>query len=617
MAIDGGGVPGRQVAGMAVFQVAFHRLSSLDAIADSLRPPQEPVMNPLPSVHSPADFTQATWDDIAPLYASLADQPLDLDNVPDWLRAWSHLEEALTEAAALAMIAYTADTADPVKEAAHLRFSGEILPRVEEQEVRLAGRLLALGYTRPDLEVPLTRLRTQREIFRQENVPLMSAVEELGTSYQKITGAITVQWEGQEKTIPQLQIYLRSPDRAVRERAFRSASGAYVGRHDQLADIFDQLFALRSQVAGNAGFSDFQDYTFRAKCRFDYGPADCARFQRAVEQVVVPAVGRILERRRRRLQVETLRPWDLGADPERRDPLRPFDEVRELIAKSRTVFDRVAPALGREFQIMADEQLLDLGTRKGKAPGGYCETLHFRGRPFIFMNAVGVTDDVSTLLHEAGHAFHAFAAHSQALIWQRHPGLEMCELASMSMELLASPYLGMDQGGFFRPDELARARIEHLEGILLSLTHIAAVDAFQSWIYTSGQGGDRDARDRAWLEIRHRFEPGLDWSGLAAELVARWYRQLHIFLHPFYYIEYGIAQLGALQIWRNSLHDQTATVRRYRHALALGATQPLPALYEAAGARLTFDAATIGELATLVERHIEAWEAGAAELPAA
>ncbi|MGH7702667.1 MAG: M3 family oligoendopeptidase [Gemmatimonadales bacterium] len=574
-------------------------------------------MNPPSSVHSPADFTRSTWDEIAPLYAALADRPLDRDNVEDWLRAWSHLEEALVEAAALAMIAYTCDTADPAKEAAHLRFSGGILPRVEEQEVRLAGRLLALGYTRPDLEVTLARLRTQRELFRPENVPLMSALEELGTSYQKITGAITVPWEGQEKTIPQLQIYLRSPDRAVRERAFRSASGAYVTLHDQLADLFDQLFALRSRIAGNAGFSDFRDYTFRAKCRFDYSPADCARFQRAVEQVVVPAVGRILERRRRRLQVETLRPWDLGADLERRDPLRPFGEVGELIAKSRMIFDRVAPVLGREFQILADEHLLDLGSRKGKAPGGYCEMLHFRGRPFIFMNAVGVAEDVSTLLHESGHAFHAFAAHSQPLIWQRQPGMEMCELASMSMELLASPYLGVEQGGFFRPHELARARIEHLEDILLSLTHIASVDAFQSWIYTSGQGGDRDARDRAWLEIRRRFEPALDWSGLGAERLARWYRQLHIFLYPFYYIEYGIAQLGALQIWRNSLHDQADAVRRYRSALALGATRPLPALYQAAGARLTFDAATIGELATFVERHIEAWEAGIAELPAA
>jgi oligoendopeptidase F len=256
--------------------------------------------------------------------------------------------------------------------------------------------------------------------------------------------------------------------------------------------------------------------------------------------------------------------------------------------------------------------LLDLGTRKGKAPGGYCETLQHRGRPFIFMNAVGVADDVSTLLHEAGHAFHAFAAHAQPLIWQRHPGLEMCELASMSMELLAAPYLGADHGGFFAPEDLARARVEHLEDVLLSLAHIASVDAFQSWIYTSGEGGDRDARDRAWLRIRSRFERGIDWSGLDDQRIARWYRQLHIFLYPFYYIEYGIAQLGALQVWRNSLEDQGESVRRYRQALALGATQPLPALYEAAGARFTFDAEVIGELVELVERQIVAWDTGKA-----
>jgi oligoendopeptidase F len=269
------------------------------------------------------------------------------------------------------------------------------------------------------------------------------------------------------------------------------------------------------------------------------------------------------------------------------------------------VFEQVDPAFGAAFRTMIGERLLDLESRKGKAPGGYCDTLHYRGRPFIFMNAVGVVDDVMTLMHESGHAFHAFESHAQPLIWQRHPGSEAAELASMSMELLASPHLA-DAGGYFTDDEARMALLEHLEDILLSLSHIASVDAFQNWIYTSGQGGDAAARDAEWLRIRARFERGVDWSGLEAERVSRWYRQLHIFLYPFYYIEYGIAQLGALQVWRNSLSDPVSAVSAYRRALGLGATRPLPEIYAAAGARLTFDPDDIAELTALVEQRIDA-----------
>lgn len=558
---------------------------------------------------TPRDFAQATWADILPHYQALAERPLDAATVESWLADWSALDSALTEAASLAMIAYTCDTTDPAKEAANLRFSSEILPRLDEQGVRLAARLLDLGYTRPDLEQVLARFRTQREIFREANIPLFSEIEELGSAYQKITGSLTVMWDGEEKTIPQLQPYQQSPDRVVRERAFRLTAGAYDAKRDELATLFDEMYDLRSRVAANAGFADFQAYTFKAKCRFDYTPDDCARFHEAVESVVSPAVERLMARRRARLGVPALRPWDTTVDPDGREALKPFREVDELVSKCDRIFDAVSPVLGREFHTMIDEGLLDLGTRKGKAPGGYCETLNFRGRPFIFMNAVGLADDVSTLLHEAGHAFHAFAAHRQPYIWQRQPGLEVCELASMSMELLASPYLGAEQGGFFGPLDLARARVEHLEDILITLAHIASVDAFQSWLYTTGEGGDREARDRAWLRIRSRFERGVDWTGLERERATRWHRQLHIFLYPFYYIEYGIAQLGALQVWRNSLRDQAEAVAHYRGALAQGATRSLPDLFAAAGARFTFDPRLIGELVGRVEEHIEAWQA--------
>jgi oligoendopeptidase F len=556
----------------------------------------------LPS--SPAALAKARWEDVAPYFDDLAERPLDETTIEGWLQAWSTLEELVTEAAAVAMIAYTIDTSDSEKEADHLRFSTEIMPKMEERSVELARRLVESGYQAPDLETTLARFRTAIEIFREANVPIFAELEELSARYQRITGSMTVEWEGVERPLPQLQPFLKSTDRAVRERAFRAAAGPYAEKRDELATLFDRMYELRQQAARNAGFANFRDYIFPAKFRFDYTPADCERFHEAIEETVAPAVERMLAVRRRRLSLDVLRPWDLAVDPYRKSLLRPFATSEEFVTRARSVFGEVDPILGAEFQTMIDERLLDLDSRKGKAPGGYCETLHYSGRPFIFMNAVGLVDDVMTLMHEAGHAFHAFASHEQPLIWQRHPGSEAAELASMSMELLAGPHLAQPVG-YFGTDDHRSAWLEHLEDILLSLVHIASVDAFQAWIYTSGEGGDAAARDAAWLRIRERFERGVDWSGLERERVARWYRQLHIFQYPFYYIEYGIAQIGALQVWRNSRRDHPAAVADYRRALALGAVRGLPQIYRAAGAELTFDPRKIGELVQLVEAEIE------------
>ena len=296
---------------------------------------------------------------------------------------------------------------------------------------------------------------------------------------------MTAEWEGEERPLPQLQPFLKSPDRAVRERAYRAATQPYMEERGALAGLFDRMYALRQQAARNAGFANYRDYIFPAKFRFDYTPADCERFHEAIEQTATPAVARMLEHRRRRLGV------DVAASLGPRGGSR-TRHAASAVSRSRTS-SCASPAgsstastrqLGEQFGTMMEERLLDLDSRKGKAPGGYCETLHYRGRPFIFMNAVGLVDDVMTLLHEAGHAFHAFAAHAQPLIWQRHPGSEAAELASMSMELLAAPHLAKPVGFFSEEDHL-RAWLEHLEDILLSLAHIASVDAFQTWIYTS------------------------------------------------------------------------------------------------------------------------------------
>jgi oligoendopeptidase F len=554
---------------------------------------------------SAAQLRATTWDEVRALYGALADRSLTPATADQWIRDWSALECALTEAAASAMIAYTCDTESEEKRDRYQAFAGDILPRAEELSVGLAKRLVALGWVPPGMELPVRRFRAQIEIFREANVELLAENEKLGAEYQAITGSFTAEWEGKQLPLPQLAPFLKDLDRGVRERAFRAATAPYVAERDRMAALFDKQYALRQRIAANAGYPDYEKYIFAAKQRFDYTPDDCRRWHDAVEEAVLPAIDRINDARRRRLGLDRLRPWDLAVDTKGRPALRPFTTDAELVGTTATVFAGVDPELAREFETMRHEGLLDLGSRKGKAPGGYCETLHERGRPFIFMNAAGTLEDVMTLLHECGHAFHAFSAHQLPLLWQRHPTMEQAELASMSMELLAFDGLRKARGGFFDEAEWARARREHLEGVLLTLPHVASVDAFQSWIYASGQGHDAAARDARWSALRARFDRGADWSGLERERVARWYRQLHIFLYPFYYIEYGLAQLGAIQVWLNSRKDHGAALGAYRRALALGGTVTLPEMYRAAGVELVFDRVRMRELVAEVEGELD------------
>lgn len=553
---------------------------------------------------SPAALAEAGWADILPYYEALVGAPLDGETLVSWLRDWSQLEAVLSEAASLAMIGYTCDTGDPEKEAAHLRFSTEIIPRAEEQSVRLARRLVEQPAVPEGMETTVARFKASIDIFREENVSLFAELEELASRYQRITGCMLAPWEGADRPLPQLTPFLQGRERSVRERAFRAMVTPYVQQRVVLAELFDGMYERRQAVARNANFSNYADFSFVAKHRFDYTPGDCARFHDAVESIVVPAHTRALAARRDRLGLDTLRPWDLTVNPYRAEPLRPFEGGDELARGTQRMLARLDPVLGGEFQTMIDERLLDLDSRKDKAPGGYCDTLHVRGRPFIFMNASGVFEDVMTLLHESGHAFHAFAAHRQPYVWQRHPGAEAAELASMSMELLAGPELG-PPAGMLSERDAAIARLEHLEDVLASLPHIASIDAFQSWIYASGEGHDAAARDAAWLRIRGRFEEAVDWSGLLAERTARWYRQLHIFLYPFYYIEYGIAQLGALQVWRNQRQQGAAALEAYRRFLSQGATRTLPQLYHEAGASLVFDPVGMRPLVDMLEEEME------------
>jgi oligoendopeptidase F len=365
----------------------------------------------------------------------------------------------------------------------------------------------------------------------------------------------------------------------------------------------------RQQMAANAGLADFREYMFRELNRFDYTPEECLTFHEAIAEVVVPFASRIYEKRRQRLGLELLRPWDVDVDTSGAPPLSPYSGQEELILHTQKIFSAVDPVLAGYYTTMDDAGLMDLDTRSGKALGGYCSELALRRLPFIFMNGVGTHDDVQTMLHESGHAFHVFETAELPYTWQLEAPIEFAEVASMSMELLASPYLTADHGGFYTESEAARARIEHLEGIVLFLPYMAVVDAFQHWVYTNPTlAADPVACDETWKNLWQRFMPGVDYTDLEDEMVSGWHRKLHIFHVPFYYVEYGMAQIGALQIWRRALEDQEGAVAAYRRALAQGGTKTLPELFETAGAEFRFDTPMLADLMSLVEEAIDEFE---------
>jgi oligoendopeptidase F len=356
---------------------------------------------------------------------------------------------------------------------------------------------------------------------------------------------------------------------------------------------------LREQIAANAGFPNYLEYAFRARGRFDYTPADCRVFHDAIEREILPVLRQLQAERRQKMDLPALRPWDLAADPQQRPPLRPFAQVEQLIKQTQNIFTRIDTGLAQGFTYMQHFHLLDLANRKGKAPGGYQSTLAESRLPFIFMNSVGQQRDVETLLHETGHAFHTLASRREDLYAYRTAPIEFCEVASMSMELLGNEYLEE----FYPKAEANRARRDHLEGIVKFFPWMAAIDAFQHWIY-SHPGHSRAQRTAAWLELMDRFGDVVDWTGYEQVRAHLWHRQLHLFLHPFYYVEYGIAQLGALQVWANAKGNKAAAFRDYQQALALGGSRPLPELFAAAGCPFDFSASSVKPLMQLVQTEL-------------
>jgi oligoendopeptidase F len=543
-----------------------------------------------------------TWTEIEPHYQALEAATLNAGAVDAWLSRWSRLSEHVSEMRERLYVATTVNTADTQATQRFNAFLDTIQPNADAAEQKLKEKLLASGLEPAGFAMPLRNIRTEAAIFRQENLPLQVEEDKMANEYDQIAGAQTVVWEGEELTVNRLARVYQEADRGKRERAWRLGMERWLKDRPAINALWRRFLTLRRRMAANAGFGDdYRAYRWQQLLRFDYAPTDCRTFHEAIAEVAVPAASRVYERRRRRLGVATLRPWDLDVDPFGLPPLRPFRTDDELKTKGSAIFHKVDAQFGAYFDIMRGEGLLDLENRKGKAPGGYCDEFAAAKRPFIFMNAVGMHDDVQTLLHEGGHSFHVFESSKLPYLRQQHVGMEFAEVASMAMELLASPYL-TGVGGFYSKQDAARARIEHMERVITFWPYMAVVDAFQHWVYENPDAALDPAQcDAEWGRQRRRFMPGVDWSDLEESDMTGWQRKLHIHQRPFYYIEYGLAQVGAAQVWANALRDQAGATAAYRHALALGGTVSLPDLYRAAGAEFAFDAGTLGAAVRLLE----------------
>ncbi|HLO16082.1 MAG TPA: M3 family oligoendopeptidase, partial [Anaerolineales bacterium] len=488
----------------------------------------------------------------------------------------------------------------------------EIQPAAKTAEQRLKDKILASGLSPKSFETGLRRIQAEAEIFREENLPLLAEEQKLVTDYNKLIGSLTVLWDGEERTFAQMLALLYQTDRSIRQRSWESREACLLEQRQNINELWEKFVTVRLKIAENAGMPDYRAYMWKQRFRFDYSPEDCKSFHAAIEQVVVPAARRVYERRRQRLGIDTVRPWDIYVDPLGTTPIKPYETIDEFKSKSRAIFQEVDLKFGEYFQMMMDEGLLDLESRKNKAPGAYSLGLHVAHRPFIFMNNIQTSLDVQTILHEGGHAFHEFER-AHVNFYQRgeiYLPAEFAEVASMGMELIASPYKKKEYGGFYTESEAARAMIELLEDFITFWPYMALVDAFQHWIYENPRDGSKAANCEAkWAELWDRFMSGIDYSGLEDVKKTYWHRQPHLFDGPFYYIEYGLALLGAVQVWANSRQDQKKAVADYRRALALGATVPLPQLFATAGAKFAFDAATLKEAADLMEKVIGEMEA--------
>ena len=556
----------------------------------------------------PANINLGNWKELNPLFKKLEEQ-LDTsssaENLEQVILNWEELSAAIAEEGSKRYIAMTCQTEDKDAEKAYLEFVEKIEPEEKKCNFLLSKKLTKHPQCK-DLknqryEVFLRDTALQVELFRSENVTLETETSKLGQKYQKIIGGLTVHFEGKEQTLIQMSRHLEGTERNHRQEAWELVANRRLDESEKIDSHIDDLAKLRNQMSENAGFSNYRDYAHKRLGRFDYSPDDCISFQNAIEEEMVPLLRELQDERIQELNINELKPWDTATDPKGRPPLEPFEKVSDLIECSQSIFNQVDGNLSDWFQTMQDLDLLDLANRKGKAPGGYQCSLDESRLPFIFMNSVGVQRDVETLLHEAGHAFHSMASQNEPLHSYRHAPIEFCEVASMAMELLGSEFLEE----FYNSEEARRARINHLEGIVFVFPWIATVDAFQHWLYLNPDHSIED-RDKAWSNLIDRFGGNVDWTHYELAKAKLWHKQLHIFLHPFYYVEYGIAQLGALQVWANYKNNKSKALNDYKAALALGGSKPLPELFKRCNIQFDLSRDTVAPMADLLRKELKA-----------
>lgn len=554
----------------------------------------------------PADIDASVWDNVQPFFQQLLERNFKCKGcIEQFLLDRSELDAAVAEAGSDLYIAMTCNTEDEDIKNAFLAFVEHVEPEWKKIGFELNKKVVQSPHVENlDNErfgVLIRDWAADVALFRDSNVPLQTQDTKLGQEYSEICGAMMVDFNGEERTMPQMGVYQQDPDREIREASWRAVAERRLQDRDTIDGLFDKMVKNRNQVARNADFEEYRGYMFAVKHRFDYTPEDCIAFHSSIETTCMPIVRKLAEERKAALGIDTLRPWDLAVDPHGNAPLVPFDTADELIEKTSKLFHRMEPSLGDMFDSMRDGGYsLDLASRKGKAPGGYQASRDRKRMPFIFMNAAGLPRDLDTMVHEAGHAFHYMLCRHDDLVWHRSAPLEFAEVASMSMESLAYPFL--DE--FYSPEETKRAIRKHLEGIVSVLPWVATIDAFQHWIYLNPEH-TREERTEQWLALGERFGGGVDWSGLEAEHEAAWHRQLHPFEVPFYYIEYGIAQLGALQMWLQYRNDPVSAIAAYKKGLALGASKPLPTLFESSGLQFDFSAEMVGNLMKTVEEELD------------
>ena len=555
----------------------------------------------------PDNFTVTDWANLEPYFQDLDHRTLESrEALEKWLLDMSELEAVVSEDASWRQIRMTCDTENKQLEEAFTYFCMEIQPKIQPYADRLNRKLVDNPLTKElDQKEFFSYLRSVKkriDLFREENIPLQAELSVMAQQYGVISGKMTVTVDGNEFTLQQASKFLEKPDRSVREAVYRKIQERRLQDRDALDTLYSKLIALRHQTALNAGFANYRDYKFEELGRFDYTKEDCFRFHEAVREYVVPLANRIQENKKKKLGLDRLRPWDTEAEPAGTEPLRPFADAKELITKTIACFDQLNPFFGDCLRTMQTMGRFDLESRKGKAPGGYNCPLAETGAPFIFMNSSGQMGDLTTMVHEGGHAIHSFLAHPLALSAFKDYPMEIAEVASMSMELFS-----MDHWDLFfeNKNDLARARAQQLERVITIFPWIATIDKFQHWIYENPTHSPEE-RKTMWMTILEEFSPRIiDWEGLSAFREYGWQRQLHLFEVPFYYIEYGIAQLGAIGLWKQYNDNKQNALSNYMSALSLGGTRTLPELYEAAHLKFNFSKEHIKQLMEFVSGEME------------